>query len=54
VLVLRRIHVRLELRATGEHRETAERVHEFFADSCPLYRSLRQAIAISTELVLTG
>jgi len=52
VLVIRRIHVRLELKATPEQRETAERVHGFFAMSCPLYRTLRSAIAISTELVL--
>jgi hypothetical protein len=51
VLVLRRIHVKLELRVTPEQRETAERVHGFFADSCPLYRSLKAAIAITTELV---
>ncbi len=52
VLVLRRIHVKLELRAAPEHRETAERVHGFYADSCPLYRSLKAAIDITTELVL--
>ena len=52
VLVLRRIHVRLELRAAPGHRETAERVHGFYADSCPLYRSLRAAIEITTELAL--
>jgi hypothetical protein len=50
VLVLRRIHVRFELRATPEQRGTAERVHGFFAMSCPLYRSLRAAVAITTEL----
>jgi hypothetical protein len=54
VLVLRRIHVRLELKAEAGHRENAERVHGFFADSCPLYRSLKRAIAITTELVLTA
>ncbi len=54
VLVLRRIHVKLELRAAPEHRATAERVHGFFADKCPLYRSLKAAIAITTELVLKG
>ena len=53
VLVIRRIHVRLELRAAAEHRQTAERVHGFYASSCPLYRTLRPAIAISTELVFT-
>ncbi len=52
VLVLRLIHVKLELRAAPEQRDTAERVHGFFADACPLYRSLRSAIAITTELVL--
>jgi hypothetical protein len=50
VLVLRRIHVKLELRAAAEHRDTAERVHGFFADGCPLYRSLKAAIGITTEL----
>jgi len=54
VLVLRRIHLRLELRGAPDHRETAERVHGFFADACPLYRSLRAAIAITTELVFIG
>ncbi len=52
MLVLRRIHVKLELRVAPEHRETAERVHGFYADSCPLYRSLKAAIGITTELVL--
>lgn len=52
VLVIRRIHVKLELEAPAEHAETARRVHGFFAESCPLYRTLRGAIAITTELVL--
>jgi uncharacterized OsmC-like protein len=52
VLVIRRIHVRLELKAGAAQREAAERVHGVFAMSCPLYRTLRSAIAISTELVL--
>jgi uncharacterized OsmC-like protein len=51
-MVIRRIHVRLRLKAKPEHRETAERVHGFFADHCPVYRTLRPAIAITTELVL--
>ncbi len=54
VLVIRRIHVRLELRGAAEHRETAERVHGLYANACPLYRTLRSAIAISTELVFTA
>jgi uncharacterized OsmC-like protein len=35
-------------------RETAERVHGFFADRCPVYRTLRAAIAITTELEFQG
>lgn len=50
--MLRRIHLRLELRAAAEHRDAAERVHGFYADSCPLYRSLRAAIGITSELAL--
>lgn len=51
VLVIRRIHVRLHLRAPTEQRATAERVHGMFARFCPVYRSLHTAIAITTELV---
>ena len=52
VLVIRRIHVRLALKAPESHWETARRVHGFFADKCPVYRSLKAAIAITTELAL--
>ena len=51
VLVIRRIHVRLLLRADEGHRETAARVHGIFADKCPVYRSLKAAITMTTELV---
>ncbi len=54
VLVLKRIHLTLELRAAPEHRETAERVHRVYAESCPLFRSLRAAIAITSELAFVG
>ena len=50
VLVIRRIHVRLRLKADEAHRETANRVHGIFADKCPVYRSLKAAIAMTTEL----
>jgi uncharacterized OsmC-like protein len=50
VLIIRRIHVVLRLKAAPEHRETAERVHGMFADFCPVYRTLKPAIAITTEL----
>ena len=51
VLVIRRIHVVLKLKAEESQRETAHRVHGFFADRCPVYRTLKPAIAITTELV---
>ena len=51
VLVIRRIHVVLKLKAEVSQRETARRVHGFFADRCPVYRTLKPAIAITTELI---
>ena len=51
VLVIRRIHVVLKLRAEESQKDTAQRVHGFFADRCPVYRTLIPAIAITTELV---
>jgi uncharacterized OsmC-like protein len=51
VLIIRRIHVVLRLRAAAENKETAERVHGIFADHCPVYRTLKPAIEIATELV---
>jgi uncharacterized OsmC-like protein len=50
VLIIRRVHVTLRLNAEERHREVAERVHGFFADKCPVYRTLRPAIQITTEL----
>ena len=50
VLVIKRIHVRLRLRARERDRAVAERAHGFFAESCPVYLSLRAAIAMTTEL----
>lgn len=51
VLVLKRIHVVLRLDAAEEHRAAAERVHGIFHDRCPVYRSLKAAVAITTSLV---
>jgi len=49
VLVIRRIHVAFELQAPENVRETIDRVHGFFADKCPIYRSLRAAIQITSS-----
>jgi uncharacterized OsmC-like protein len=51
VLVIKRVHVRLRLKAQDSERETAQRVHGFYADHCPIYRSLKAAIQITTELI---
>jgi len=52
VLVIRRIHVKLRLKADESHRATVERVHGFFAGRCPVYLSLKNAIEITTEVML--
>jgi uncharacterized OsmC-like protein len=52
VLVIRRIHVAMQLQAEDEARQTVERVHGFFADKCPVYRSLRAAIEITSSYEL--
>ena len=49
-LVLKRIHVRFSLEAGSELHETAQRVHGFYAQACPIYRSIHPQIAVTTEL----
>jgi uncharacterized OsmC-like protein len=50
VLVVRRIHVELVLRAPEEKRKTAERVLGIYANACPLYRTTKNCIEITTSL----
>jgi len=52
VLVIRRIHVAFAIAAGEEKRETIERVHGTFAMQCPVYRSLRGAIQITSSFEL--
>lgn len=52
VLVIRRIHVAMRLVAPESARETVERVHGFYAMRCPLYRTLHNAIQLSSSFVL--
>ena len=52
VLVIRRIHVAMMLRAPETMRETVERVHGFFALRCPVFRSLSPAIQITSSYEL--
>jgi hypothetical protein len=48
--VIKRIHVRHRLKLAGERRDVAERVHGIYANGCPLYRSVRDAIAVTSEV----
>ena len=52
VLIIRRIHVTYTLKGvdSDEDREKADRAHGFHADYCPVARSIRDAIDITTEL----
>jgi uncharacterized OsmC-like protein len=53
VLVLRRIHVVFTLKEIAADKiAAAERAHDVFKPKCPVYRSLHQAIGITTELNL--
>ena len=53
VLVIKRIHVHMTLAATEDVRSTVERVHGVYAMRCPLYRTLHNAIALSSTFELT-
>ena len=50
VLLIKSIHVKYFLKTDKDNIETAERVHDMHADFCPVARSIKDSIAISTEL----
>jgi uncharacterized OsmC-like protein len=52
VLVIRRIHVAIRLAAPEDTRATVDRVHSVYAMRCPLYRTLHDAIALSSSIEL--
>jgi uncharacterized OsmC-like protein len=52
VLVIRRIHVAMRLVAAEQARETVERVHGLYAMHCPLYRTLHNAIHLTSSVAL--
>ncbi len=54
VLVIRRIHVTMRLRAPEAVRGTVERAHAVYAMACPLYRTLRGAIQLTSSYELTA
>jgi uncharacterized OsmC-like protein len=52
VLVIRRVHVAMRLAAAEEARATVERVHRIYAMRCPLYRTLHNAIQLTSSFEL--
>jgi len=54
VLVIRRIHVAMQLIAPEESRGVVERVHGIYAMQCPLYRTLHNAIRLTSTCDLVA
>jgi uncharacterized OsmC-like protein len=52
VMVVRRIHVAMRLTAPASVRDVVERVHGVYAMRCPLYRTLHNAIQLSSSYEL--
>ena len=52
VLVIKRVHVDYFLKTGSANHEAAYRVHDMHADYCPVARTLKGSIDISTELHL--
>jgi len=50
VLIIKRIHVVHTLKAAQDQQPTAERVHGIYAEQCPLYRSVKDSIAVTSAL----
>jgi uncharacterized OsmC-like protein len=49
VLVIKRIHVAIRVIAEEHKRSTVDRVHDVYAMRCPLYRTLHNAIELSSS-----
>ncbi|MGH9494987.1 MAG: OsmC family protein, partial [Candidatus Sulfotelmatobacter sp.] len=54
VLVIRRINVAMRLVAPESSRETLERTHAVYAMHCPLYRTLRKAIQLTSSFEIVA
>ena len=50
MLVIKRIRVIYHLTGASDHRETVERVHAIHKEHCPIFRSIHEAIDITTEV----
>ena len=51
-LVIRRIHVAMQLKASEHAKESVERVHQIYPMRCPLYRTLHKAIQLTSSCEL--
>jgi uncharacterized OsmC-like protein len=54
VLVIRRIHVAMRLAASKDAEETVDRTHDIYAMRCPLYRTLHNAIQLTSSVELVA
>ena len=54
MLVIKRIKQLFHLTADEEDRETIERVLKVYAEGCPVARSVKGSIEITSELDITG
>ncbi|MFQ5434207.1 MAG: OsmC family protein [Anaerolineae bacterium] len=54
VLVVKRIHVRYHLQLDESMRETAVRAHDIHANYCPVARTIRDCVDITTSLHMEG
>jgi uncharacterized OsmC-like protein len=54
VLVIRRIHVAMRLVAHDDAKEVVERTHGLYAMHCPLYRTLHNAIQLTSSVELVA
>ncbi len=50
MLIVRRIHVTYHLRVAPDKREAATRAHDSHADYCPVARTIRDCVSITTSL----
>ena len=50
VLIVKRIDVKYRLRCDPAKREAAERAHSIHADHCPVARTIRDCVDITTSL----
>jgi organic hydroperoxide reductase OsmC/OhrA len=50
VLVIRRIHVRYTLKLARDKRAAAGRAHAVHAENCPVARTIRGCVEVTTSL----